>query len=436
MSGHMNSRAFERWQETLKVSRRDFVLAPLATGALSLAPRYARAQSGLPFRLGLLLSSTGTGVNYMSHAIRGLPLLAREINQRGGLLGRHPIQLFMRDDATRPEVGARQAAALIEEERVHAILGPYSSAVALAVQEVVHRNKVLHLVATANSSKITEENSTPYTYQFGPDSNMQSGAAVRAVAAYARKYGWKSYVSLGQDYEWGRDTHRGFTGALARAAPEVKELRQIWVKLGETNFTSAISAVRAAKPDFLFGAIAGRDHEHFIQQAHQLALFNSIPYPGGLISVTELKNQRKTLPRGLIGLARCPFFAHLGEPMMQQYIRRDRAAFGPDGYPDDWACMHYDAVNALEQAARKAGSVATEALVKALKGATIETSRGKRAFRDCSNQLDVPSYVGEVWDSRDYPFPIYKPETMIMVEGRDVWTPTCAEVERLKKRRS
>ena len=67
----------------------------------------------------------------------------------------------------------------------------------------------------------------------------------------------------------------------------------------------------------------------------------------------------------------------------------------------------------------------------ALKGATLDTCRGKRTMRDCSNQLDVPSYVGEVWDSPNYPFPIYKPDTMIVVEGHDVWTPTCEAVEKL-----
>lgn len=436
MSQHMSPAKFERWLDALKVSRRDFILAPLATGALALMPRLARAQAGLPYRIGLLLSGTGTGANYMSHAFRGLPLLAKEINDRGGLLGKHPIHLVYRDDGTRPEVGAREAAELIVDEKVKAVFGTYSSGVALAVQEVVHQHQTLHFVATANSSKITEENHTPYTWQFGPDSNMQSGAAVRAVAQFAKKNGWKSFVSLGQDYEWGRDTHRGFTTALARVAPELKEVRQIWVKLGETNFASTINEIRAAKPGFLFGAIAGKDHGLFLQQAHQLALFNTVPYPGGLISVTELKQQRKTLPRGLIGLARCPFFAHLKEPMMQQYIRRDRRALGPDAYPDDWACMHYDALNGLDQAAKKAGSVVTEAILKALKGATIETCRGKRTFRDCSNQLDVPSYIGEVWDSPDYPFPIYKPDTMIVVEGSDVWTPSCAEVEKVKKKRA
>ena len=121
---------------------------------------------------------------------------------------------------------------------------------------------------------------------------------------------------------------------------------------------------------------------------------------------------------------------------MQAYIKRDRAAFGADGYPDDWACMYYDALGGLEQGAKKAGSTSTEAIVKALKGATIDTCRGKRSFRDCSNQLEVPSYVGEVWDSPDYPFPIYKPDSMVLVEAKEVWTGSCDEVEKLKKKRA
>ena len=87
-------------------------------------------------------------------------------------------------------------------------------------------------------------------------------------------------------------------------------------------------------------------------------------------------------------------------------------------------------------AKKNACTTNTEAIVKALKGATIDTCRGKRAFRDCSNQLEVPSYVGEVWDSPDYPFPIYKPDTMVLVEAKEVWTPTCEDVEKLKKKRA
>jgi branched-chain amino acid transport system substrate-binding protein len=431
-----SDRKWDGFIDKLKVSRRDFIFSTVAAGVLTMTPRFVGAQAAKPYKLGVLLPSTGTGANYVENAIKGLPVAVAEINGKGGFLGKHPIEIVYRDDQTKPDVGAREAKSIILNDKVQTIIGTYSSAVALAIEEITHEYKVLYIAATSNSSKITQDNYSPYTYQFCPDSNMQSGAVVVAVSKMVKKNNWKSYVSIGQDYEWGRDTHNGFTTELAKAAPQAKETKQLWFKLGETDFTSYITAIMAAKPDFLFGAIAGKDSETFIQQAGQMGLFKRVPFPGGLISVTELRQLRKTLPRGMIGLARCPFFAHLKEPLMQKYIKMHRAKFGDDAYPDDWACMHYDAIYGLEQAINKAKSIETEAVVKALKGATLDTCRGKRTMRDCSNQLDVPSYVGEVWDSPDYPFPIYKPDTMIVVEGHDVWTPTCEAVEKLKKKRA
>jgi len=431
-----SDRKWDKVIDDLRISRRDFIISTAAAGVLTMTPRFASAQAGKRYKLGVLLPSTGTGANYMAHAIKGLPIAVAELNKRGGLLGKHQIEIIYRDTETKPDTGAREAKSLILNDKVDAIFGTYSSAVALAIQEIIHEHKVLHFAATSNSSKITQDNYTPYTYQFCPDSNMQSGAVVVAVAKMAKKNNWKTFVSLGQDYEWGRDTHKGFTTGFAKVASGVKESRQLWFKLGETDFTSYITAIMAAKPDFMFGAIAGKDAETFLQQAGQMGLFKRVPFPGGLIPVNQLISQAKTLPRGIIGLARCPFFAHLNEPIMQAYIKRDRAAFGSLGYPDDWACMYYDALGGLDQATKKAKSIDTEAIIKALKGATIDTCRGKRTFRDCSNQLDVPSYVGAVWDSPDYPFPIYNPESMIVVEGHEVWTQTCEEVNKLKKKRA
>jgi len=404
-----------------QIDRRDFVLTSIAAGAMTLTPRWVSAQAAKPYRIGLLLPSTGAGANYMEECIRGMPVLAAELNKKGGLLGKHPIEIIYRDDQTKPDVGAREARQLILNEKVDAIFGVYSSAVALAVQEIIHEYKTLHFAATSNSSSITTENHTPYTYQWCPDSDMQSGAVVVAVAKLVKDRNWKKFVSIGQDYEWGRQTHRGFTTGLAKVAGQAKEAKQLWFKLGETDFTSYIAAIMAERPDFIYPAIAGKDNETFIQQAQAAGLLKIVAYPGGLISVTELRQQRKSLPRGLIGLARCPFFAHLDQPLMQKYIKMHRDKFGADFYPDDWACMYFDALSGLDQAVERAKSTNTEDLLKVLKGATYDTCRGKRKFRELTNQLDCPSYVGEVWDSPDYPFPIYNPKTMIYVEGHDVW---------------
>lgn len=420
-----------------EINRREFLVTSLGAGVVALMPGLAFSQGAEPYRIGVLLPTTGTGANYSERPIKGLPLIAAEINKRGGLLGKHPIELIFRDTQTKPDVGAREARSLILNEKVKTIIGSWSSAVAMAVQEIVHEYKVLHLTATSNSSKIVNENYTPYTFMFGPNSQMQSSATVVAVSRMIKEKGWKNYVTLGLDYEWGRDAQKVFVTELAKVSPETKLAKELWAKLGETDFTSYITAIMGLKPDFVFGAIAGKDNETFLQQAKAAGFFQRVVYPGVFLPVTELMQQRNTLPRGIIGLNRCPFFAMMDKPMMKKYVELYQAKFGKQDYPDDFACMYFDSLNGLDQAITKAGTIETEAVRKAMTGATIDTCRGKLTFRDCNNQLDCASYLGEVVDVPEYPFPIFNPKTMIVVEGRDVWLPTsCEEVRKIQKKRA
>jgi branched-chain amino acid transport system substrate-binding protein len=429
------------WDGLVKIiersmGRRDFIVTSAAAGLLALTPRFVRGAANEPYRIGVLLPSTGAGANYSERPIKGLPLIAAEINKRGGLLGKHPIELIFRDTQTKPDVGAREARSLILNEKVKTLIGSWSSAVAMAIQEIVHEYKVLHLAATSNSSKIVNENFTPYTFMFGPNSQMQSSATVVAVSRMIKEKGWKNYVTLGLDYEWGRDAQRVFVEELAKVSPEIELKKELWAKLGETDFTSYITAIMGLKPDFVFGAIAGRDNETFLQQAKAAGFFQRVVYPGVFLPVTELMQQRKTLPRGIIGINRCPFFAHMDQPLMKKYVDLYQAQFGKEDYPDDFACMYFDSLNGLDQAVTKAGTIETEAVRKAMTGATLDTCRGKLTFRDCNNQLDCASYLGEVVDVPEYPFPIFDLKTLIVVEGRDIWLPAdCEDVRKLQKKR-
>lgn len=430
------------WDGLVKIlersmGRRDFIVTSAAAGLLALTPRFVRGATNEFYRIGVLLPSTGAGANYSERPIKGLPLIAAEINKRGGLLGKHPIELIFRDTQTKPDVGAREARSLILNEKVKTVIGSWSSAVAMAIQEIVHEYKVLHLAATSNSSKIVNENYTPYTFMFGPNSQMQSSATVVAVSRMIKEKGWKNYVTLGLDYEWGRDAQRVFVEELAKVSPEIELKKELWAKLGETDFTSYITAIMGLKPDFVFGAIAGRDNETFLQQAKAAGFFQRVVYPGVFLPVTELMQQRKTLPRGIVGINRCPFFAHMDQPLMKKYVDLYQAQFGKEDYPDDFACMYFDSLNGLDQAVTKAGTVETEAVRKAMTGATLDTCRGKLTFRDCNNQLDCASYLGEVVDVPEYPFPIFDLKTLIVVEGRDIWLPAdCEDVRKLQKKRA
>lgn len=77
------------WKDNLEivkraVSRRDFIITSIAAGVMTMIPRFAGAQAGEPYRIGVLLPTTGSGANYSERPIKILPLIAAEINRKGG----------------------------------------------------------------------------------------------------------------------------------------------------------------------------------------------------------------------------------------------------------------------------------------------------------------------------------------------------------------
>jgi len=372
-----------------------------------------------PYHLGVDLAITGTGALYCTDAVDAIKLAVGEINAQGGFLGKHPIKLFIRDTHTKPDVAVRGARDLILRDKVRCVLGTYSSACAVAIKPVCQEYKVLHIPAVSNSENITKINFSPYTYQVVPNSYMQAKAVVLGVAELAKKKGWKNYVTIASDYEWGRSTQQNTVELLKQFAPEVKLKKEFWPRLGETQFTSYITAIMGQKPDFVIGSVASKDNVAWIKQAQAYGFFDKIPYPGSLISVSELIIQAKTLTRGLVGLSRAPFFAHMDVPMMANFVKNFKAKY--DRYPSDWAVMEYDAVYALKQGIEKAGSIDTEKVKDALKGATIDTCRGRLYFRKIDNMLSCSSYIGVVADDPKYPFPIY--HDVVEVKGPESWRP-------------
>lgn len=424
----------QKWDRLLNsIDRRQFLVSSLAAGTMTLMPKMVMAKSEEPYNLGVLLPSTGAGANWAESAIKAINIAVADINSRGGLLGKHPIKVHYRDTQTKPDVATREGRSIILDEKVSAIIGTYSSACALALQEITHEAKVLQLASISNSVKITSENFSPYTYQFGPNTSMMSAAIVEAISELTKRKSWKKYMTIGQDYEWGRGIQGGLVSGLKATDPDLKLQKELWFKLGENDLGAYISGIMSQKPDFVFPAIAGKDARTFMEQGQAMGMLNVTSVVGGQITTVELQQQKATLPRGLVGVSRCAFFAHLEEPVMQQYIKMYRKA--EDVYPTDMSCMNFDVVYGLEQAVKKAGSINTEAVKDALKGAELNTCRGKRSFRECDNQLNVPTYIGTVVDDPEFDFPIYDRKTLIKVEAEKVWG-ACSDIMANRKQRA
>ncbi len=394
----------------------------VATGEFAFAAK--------PYHLGVALGLSGPGALYSKDGVDAIKLAVGEINAQGGFLGKHPIKLFIRDTLTNPDAAKRKARELILDDKVRCILGTYSSACAIAIKPVAKTYKVLHIAAISNSENITKKDFSPYTFSVVPNSYMQAKAAALGVAEQARKKEWKQYVTFASDYEWGYSTQKNFVEVLKHIAPWLKLKKEFWPTLGETEFYPYIKKILDQKPDFVFGSLASRDNELWLNQAKTFGFFELISYQGSLISVSELMAQGDNLPRGVVGLCRAPFFAHIDVPRMANFVDNFKARY--NRYPSDWAVMEYDAVYALKQGIDKAGVIDSEKVKDAMAGLAIDTTRGRLHFRKIDNQLNCSSYIGMVGKNPQYPFPVYK--DLIVIKGSDSWRSE-AEIRAFRKKK-
>ncbi|MCK6488510.1 MAG: ABC transporter substrate-binding protein [Planctomycetes bacterium] len=367
------------------------------------------------FPLGALLGMTGAGSAYSRDGADGLALAVDEVNAAGGLLGRHPLRLVLADDRSQPALAASEARRLIGEQRVRAMIGTYSSACALAIRPVAAESQVLHLAPISNTERLTADDADGWSFLMVPSTHMQARAVALGVARLARRNGWTSYATLASDYEFGRSTQAVFVAALQQVAPQLRLRQVLWPQLGEQRFIPFIDRLVAEKPSFVFVSLASDDNAAWVEQAKARDFFRSFPCPGALVSVTELQHQGDALPRGMMGLARAPFFAHLDVPMMQRFMAAFRARFGR--LPSDWAVLCYDSVQALRQAAVRAGGIEPGQLRAALLGLELDTCRGRLLMRALDRQLVCPSYLGTVGDDPAWPFPVFK--DLMMIPGAE-----------------
>src|SRR6478672_8165772 len=100
--------------------------ATAGTLAFLLASTPAEAQA--PIKIGASLSLTGTYAKPGAYQKEGYEVCVDELNAKGGLLGRK-IEFVMYDDQSSTQTAQRLYEKLITEDKVDAVMGPYSSGI-------------------------------------------------------------------------------------------------------------------------------------------------------------------------------------------------------------------------------------------------------------------------------------------------------------------
>ncbi|MBI3991748.1 MAG: ABC transporter substrate-binding protein [Candidatus Lambdaproteobacteria bacterium] len=401
---------------TFQFIRQAVCKGTLALAALALAYGATPAHAADPIKVGFVGGISGFCASTIGPSVNAVKLAEEEINAAGGINGR-PLELLIRDSKSKPDEGAKQARDLIENEKVHMIMGPCSSSVWLAISPMAKEYKVPLVSAAAGSHRGTVDFGHPYIYQGQQNAQMDANAA----AEYFTLKGWNNVVTIGLDYEWGHSFVDMFVERFKKINAKANVKKQLWPKFGESNMTSFITATLAENPDAVFAASFGPTSTALFKQGNAYGLSKRTNLVT-IMTYKELAPLAGDMPDGFIGISRIPFWAMPNEKG-RAYVRKYKERFGD--YPDDFGTIAYDVLHHFAEGYRRNGGTDPDKLRVTMSSFTYEGVRGPVSFRFIDNTIQAPSLIGITKKLPEYPFSIL---TDIAYIPSDKTLPSEAEV--------
>jgi branched-chain amino acid transport system substrate-binding protein len=243
-------------------------MTPRALGALVVA--LALAASGLPataqgpIKIGASLSLTGTYAQPGRFQHGGYQLCEKDLNAKGGLLGRQ-VQFVVYDDQSMPNTGVRLYEKLITEDKVDAVMGPYSSAISEAVANVTEKYSKVNVSPLAATTSIFKKGRKYMFMVISPAEVYLEG-----LVDIAAKRGLKTIAIVNEDTLFPKTSAEG-TAELAKKAGMQVVFTEAYPK-GNQDFSALLTKVKAVNPDVLAAATYFDDAVAIARQMKELGV--------------------------------------------------------------------------------------------------------------------------------------------------------------------
>ena len=246
-------------------------LAPVALAGVVAASLPLPAGAQTPIKIGASMSVTGTYAKPGSYQKEGYDICIDELNGKGGLLGRK-VELVIYDDQSQPATAVRLYEKLITEDKVDAVMGPYSSAVSEAVANVTEKYKKVMVAPLAATTSIFKKGRKYIFMVITPAENYLDG-----LIDMAAKRGLKTVAIINEDTLFPKASAAGTAEAAKKRGMQVV-LQEAYPK-GNTDFSALLVKIKAANPDVI---AAGTYFDDAVAITRQMKELNVNPKMFGL----------------------------------------------------------------------------------------------------------------------------------------------------------
>ncbi len=347
-------------------------------------------------KVGVPMPLSGPAALYGEPAVKGARMFVDEINAAGGVLGKK-IELVVRDSKASADEAVRVSREMILKEEVQFLVGTLTSAEGPAVSTIAKENKIVLIAPIPKTDQLTApKNLHPYVFRTAANTTMEGRSAAEIVASWKDV---KKVATMAHDYAYGQDVAKAFVDHMKKLRPDIEVVDQQWPKLGEADYTPFINAQMAKKPEAVFSAMWGGHFVTWAKQAKPLGFFdlvqNRVVNGGEAGSVEATRALGPDYPFGIYGNS-YDIADYAGQPdAHKKYIDRIKA-YTKEDPPSTWPLTVYVAMQFLVEGIKKANSVDSDKVAKALLDLTIDTPFGKQTLRGKDHQADRGQFYGKM----------------------------------------
>lgn len=345
-----------------------------ATAALALVTTAVDAQEKL--KIGVIATLSGPPAVLGQQLRNGFQLAVKDL---GGKLGGRDVELIVQDDELKPDVAVSKVKALIDRDKVDFVVGPIFSNVLQAIFKPVTDAGAILISPNAGTSNFAGKECNANFFV----TSYQNDQAFGVAGKYAQDAGLKKLFLIAPNYQAGRDALAGFKSFYKGEIAD-----EIFVPLGQLDYSAELSKIASAKPDAIYVFLPGGMGINFVKQFRQAGLADKTVFLSAFTVDESTLPAQQDAAIGFFGGAN--WAPNLDNPQNKKFVAEYEKEFG--GVPATYAFQAYDAALLIDGALKLTkGSVADKnALRAAMKQANFKSLRG--GFKFNTNNYPIQDF--------------------------------------------
>ncbi|HVO66933.1 MAG TPA: ABC transporter substrate-binding protein [Syntrophales bacterium] len=322
-------------------------------------------------------------------------MAVKEVNDAGGIdIGgqKYKVDLFVEDNAGKPDQSASATQKLITQQKVHAIVGPNATRFALPASEIAESSKVVLISPWSTNPKTTLDAKTnaPKKYVFRACFIDPFQGRVVAKFALDTLKAKKAAVLYDVASEYNKGIAEIFKETFEQSGGKVVAFETYTTN--DKDFSGQLTKIKSAAPDMIFLPNYYSEIPLQIQQAKRLGI--KAPFVGsdswGSLELLKLCGNDC---EGYYFSTH--YAADAATPAATKFIEGFKAKYGI--VPDDVAALTYDSFGLLFQALRSATKLDRQAIRDALaKIPKYEGVTGNMQFKEGSGDPTKSAVIVQI----------------------------------------